>query len=602
MPDSITTLESTQPTRTGYPNPEGLILQRTRDLTKRHRIERGSLARCIVVSPDDLRALHFVYDNPRFAYLERESMAPIHPAVLAAMRLDYYGEEWLSTLVAEYPHLSDDGERIAYTRDWKAGLNDRQTVTSVGKYLTRMFPTLRSDEIRDIVIRHHPSAYVCQWAPDTVEAFVHVAQNGPNSCMRWTKNAVNCMGYHPYECYSPELGWRMAVRVLASEAANPTKYYGRALVNEGIFVRSFGVPKGDEPSDSGYSNSDHELEAWLQSEGIEHKSGWAEGTRLTKIERRNGDVLCPYIDGDQRRIDVGSDYLEIDSYGKYEADTTDGSLSGGCTCSRCGTSTHEDDLYSTYDGCGDEVCEHCLDNHYVSARCHGGEIYVLEQDAIRTMDGDYYVYDDIGHFNIGEIEYGDYSGEYTTLDDMVFDCRGDSWHIRDVDNGFLVRITDASSQYGGEYVDANDAVQDTDGEWWHEDVVGDELYEIDRGTRVGEYGTDDNTVSDKTGGVWHVDDMDTLVFMNDDGDWVEMAAQRTLDGFEDGGPAPVSPDPEQLPSYIGQPEIALTPTGDTYYTTLIREEVTGSFSEVGATTEYRALITPTTPNPVKESA
>ena len=63
----------------------------------------------------------------------------IHGAIWDMM-MQYRPDDW-HQLMLEWPHKAEtDPSRLAYTRDERAGEADRQTVTSIGKYLTRHFP------------------------------------------------------------------------------------------------------------------------------------------------------------------------------------------------------------------------------------------------------------------------------------------------------------------------------------------------------------------------------------------------------------------------------------------------------------------------------
>ena len=76
----------------------------------------------------------------------------LHPAVYDAL-LQYSPISW-HAVVLELPHIATDGVRVAYTRNDEHGEQNRQTVTTVGKYLKRHFPDLRDDVIRDLVALH----------------------------------------------------------------------------------------------------------------------------------------------------------------------------------------------------------------------------------------------------------------------------------------------------------------------------------------------------------------------------------------------------------------------------------------------------------------
>ena len=256
-------------------------------------------------------------------------------------------------LVLEWPHVSEsDPNRIAYTRDDRAGTDDRQTVTTIGKYLRRHFSALRDDQIRDIVALYASDG--CEIVK-TMDGILTALQKGPKSCMQWH----NCLDErHPYRVYDPANGWGMAQRVAVGDVV------GRALVyedaDEGIkcYVRSY------KKVDS-YSPADEILEAWLKSQGYHHHRGWPQGARLAYVEGRHSSFTAPYIDGECQNVSLsrngGKQCLVIDEDGKgglsywvgggtivrttgslltQEEATALGKLHGFCVC--CGKSLSED--------------------------------------------------------------------------------------------------------------------------------------------------------------------------------------------------------------------------------------------------------------------
>jgi hypothetical protein len=86
-------------------------------------------------------------DNYRIWFHREKRSAPMHPAIREAV-YQAPPADW-HLLVLEWPHGSDsDPSRIAYTRSDAHGEADRQTVTSVGKYLARHFPTMPDHDLR----------------------------------------------------------------------------------------------------------------------------------------------------------------------------------------------------------------------------------------------------------------------------------------------------------------------------------------------------------------------------------------------------------------------------------------------------------------------
>ena len=75
----------------------------------------------------------------------------LHPAVVAAFNM-HDPEDW-QQLLLEWPHVATtDGTRLAYTRDERSGQDDRQTLTSLGKYIKQHWPRMADHHIRDFIV------------------------------------------------------------------------------------------------------------------------------------------------------------------------------------------------------------------------------------------------------------------------------------------------------------------------------------------------------------------------------------------------------------------------------------------------------------------
>ena len=79
----------------------------------------------------------------------------LHPVVEHLVKA-YRPNDW-QQLLLEHPHASEsDPNRLAYTRDEAAGKADRQTITSVGKYIKRHWPALPDHVLRDAAALYVP--------------------------------------------------------------------------------------------------------------------------------------------------------------------------------------------------------------------------------------------------------------------------------------------------------------------------------------------------------------------------------------------------------------------------------------------------------------
>jgi hypothetical protein len=383
-------------------------------------------------------------DNYRIWFHREKRAAPMHPAIREAV-YQAPPADW-HLLVLEWPHGSDsDPSRIAYTRSDEHGKANRQTVTSVGKYLARHFPALADHAIRDIAMRHKPYEFKL-W--DTVSGIVRSVQEGPHSCMRWG-NFDRDTDTHPYETYDPKYGWRAAVRLGTNEMIT-----ARCLVNveEMTFVRSYTRRDSSEQ----YSHSDEAIEVWLRDQGFTKRCSWG-GMKLAKITtgRYNDDFWAPYLDGDCKNVADEGDHLLITIDGDYTFDRTDGHADGasGCSCEDCGERVHEDDLRGIGYHCDRQVGECCIGDYTLVHGRGGDQYYIYYGDAIRVND-EYYDPDYISRYDIVQLDDGDYAHR----DDAVYLEQRDIWVSND--DECWVHCTSSCST---EHID--DCVELADGDW-----------------------------------------------------------------------------------------------------------------------------------------
>jgi hypothetical protein len=376
----------------------------------------------------------------------------IHDAVWAAVRLAP-PRNW-QLLVLEYPHKAEtDVNRIAYTRDERSGEANRQTLTTIGKYLMRHFD-LPDHEIRDIVARYTSKGEM--YFVHTVDEMVHVVNNGPHSCMKWSnRGGVNCddgIRRHPYAVYNPMYGWHMAVRKDGDEIV------GRALCisnDDGKYwVRSF--KKGES-----YSYTDEMLEAWLKSQDYKHESGYVEGQKIAKIPAECG-YLAPYIDGNAQDVSDGGDHLYIEERGEFTFNETQGYVSDGNTieCGDCGDHVDEDDAYTVGRHEDNQVCSRCRDNYHV-AICRNGYEYVIHQDDcvyVESQDA-YYHTDYLSSNGIVELENGDYEKEENAVE------VNDEWYH--IDDERIVCDHNCDYQLRSDCTELHDGEWALDDECWY---------------------------------------------------------------------------------------------------------------------------------------
>lgn len=480
-------------------------------------------------------------------FLDLRSRFALHPVVEHLVKA-YRPNDW-QQLLLEHPHIStSDPNRLAYTRDEAAGKADRQTVTSVGKYIKRHWPALP-----DHVLRDAAALYV----PDQIEHgtgiqfLIRGVEFGPRSCMQsgygsipfgerdnrqlksWLGNPEDNdeprWDRHPYAVYVPEFGWGMAIRTSEGQVL------GRCLTwtdpddaSRKVFVRSYARNKGGDLAQSG---SDHTIESWLRERGFVKRDGWPAGAKFAQLCHPNGDYLMPYIDGstgNDRKVSEGWDderkvsYFYRDPDGDYLCDNTNGSATHEDDdeddedyryCEDCDTRVHYEYTYHVgreEDRC---VCDSCINDYTMvrgsrrswSGRSRGSgysEYYIPQDDAqpvysscINSERGceDYYV--DPEH--LPDDVVSTYNDGYAELDDTVR-CTDDEYYF--TDDPCVVELAEECPSTGANYATKDDAWKDGDGNW-HSDRM--DYVEIDGA----KYPEDDCWQCDGTG-LWHRDDED----------------------------------------------------------------------------------------------
>ena len=444
----------------------------------------------------DLQAV--LRKSRRWHYREQHQ-AKLHPAVVTALT-NQRPKEW-HLVVLQHPHIAEDNTRLAYTQSDRKGEANLQTVTSIGKYLKRHWPDTPDHVLHAWASTYSPDDFCLQ---DTKLDIIRAVEFGPSSCMQSTNrysgipfDADNlpalkdgtidedALDTHPYACYDPEFGWKVAVR------KSGDKILGRALVNGTKFVRSYAVPAGE-----GRSEPDACLEAWLEKQGIKQASSWPEGTRLAKLDHpREDGPMCPYLDGSRDNVDVYRNYLEIVSSGEYEAQQTDGTLEeqGGCTCEYCGSRVVEDETY--YVGRHEDRCVgSCCIGNYTLVRSDTGrrynEYYVPDDQAV-CVNGKNYDTENLPD-DIVCLE----DGGYANIDDCV--CIEDEYYHQD---DYRVFPLEEETEDGDHYALKENTWVDGDGKRYHDEKEHWEDYAGDKWTM-------DEPSEEVDGELWRVCDIE----------------------------------------------------------------------------------------------
>lgn len=383
--------------------------------------------------------------RPSFEHIwhaREQNRYPLHPAVREAVMLTS-PIDW-HLLVLQWPHVSiQDAARLAYTRNCEHGAADRQTVTSIPKYLAQHFPNLQSHIVRDICAKF--GSHEFRITHDLDQMLEWLAKS-PKSCMRWDGWSEG--NFHPYKAYDPRFGWGMAVRIDSGEIM------ARALVNEQekCFVRSFGAVDNDR----GHSQCDSALNSWLQAQGYSYDNSWS-GCKLARIER-HGELVAPYIDGDSQHVDDCGDHLVICDDGEYECTSTSGTAEcvNGSHCEHCDSRIGRNDN-SFWSGRYEDrlICESCCDEHYVFAYGVNGNQYYERYDDCTNIGDEYYV---DRYFSDNNIVFAQDANEYMHQDDCVYLENRGEWVSSDCSYAVFCDDTGTNEH-------ADDCVLNDDGEY-----------------------------------------------------------------------------------------------------------------------------------------
>jgi len=407
----------------------------------------------------------------------------------------------LQRLVLEHPRLSVDGVRIAYCVS-EAKRSGAPTVTTIAKYIRRHWPNLKDHEIRDVDALFGPGKLKVL---TTVEEFIDGVQRGPASCMQWYTKKVDDETYyspgghgftprHPYMCYAPEFGWGMVIRTQGDDI------HGRCitLTHEGqkCFVRSYAKPA----SSGSYSETDQQIEAYLQANGYEKLRAWPEGAKLAKVEGRNGsNYMLPFLDPGSDVLEIGGrnlteddDHFYRDDSGYIEASSTDGSYDSEDndyyqTCEDCDESVHEDEICTVGRSDSRCVCESCRDNNYTWALSRGGERRYIRDEDVVNVGNDSYDEQYLSENEIVELSNGDYAhyddvvlvdDEYYLMEDVDSREKSTSDVVYTGDGDYAMRDDCKWCVYNSKWYEENTMTELEDGTWVRDDDYDTHLNEL----------------------------------------------------------------------------------------------------------------------------
>ena len=420
-------------------------------------------------------------------HFELSSKFKLHPVVKTLLK-QHRPADW-QQLLLEWPHVSEtDQSRLAYTRDEKHGQADRQTITTIGKYVKRHWPDLKDHVLRDAQTTYHPDEIEIGQG---IEYLIKAVELGPRSCMqsgygtipfnsedllqlkRWLVNPETEVSWydHPYSVYAPTYGWKMAIRIKDGGIA------GRCLLlDDGenkVFVRSYARAESDERQ----SQTDHILETWLLGAGYKKVGAWPQGAKLDVVDHpsQSSEYLLPYIDGcgeNDRKLALEDDHFEVRYDGNYLCCNTNGTADERelCCCEDCGASVNRDDLYFVHHS-ERYVCEDCHQD-YVWAYSSSDSVQVPRDQTSQLFRSYTHWRRDFSSGRVvdadlpDDVVYIDNREAYCRVDDAVR-CTDEEWYF--VDDPKIVRLAEECPSSGESYAHRSEAWQDSSGNWYSDE-------------------------------------------------------------------------------------------------------------------------------------
>jgi hypothetical protein len=336
----------------------------------------------------------------------------------------------LPVIPFHFLHVSKlDSSKVAYTKDEESGSADRQTQTTVGRYLTAYYPDLDNELIKYINALHQqayqPINVQFATGEQITEIYKSCHDTGLSSCM--TKPDSRYASFcHPTLVYS---AGDLSLAYLTDADGHIT---ARALVwqDKKTYTRIYGNYEtlGAGLKTLGYS-----------SDGDFHQA------KIKRIDDENEPdrLVLPYLDGIQTVSCNSKEWVIIDKYGDIDASSQDGlqKPTRYAVCDSCEDDIHdEDEAYTVYTRRHSTVtwCQYCRDQE--SFWCEGTQEWVRNDREV-TVDGQSYSYWYVED-NANRCEYSD---EYTFEDTVtVYTSETDTeeWleAIAD-DESFICRVT-----------------------------------------------------------------------------------------------------------------------------------------------------------------
>jgi len=326
------------------------------------------------------------------------------------------------TMPSHFVHRArNKPENIAYTPNLQYLIGDRQLSIRPGRYLSREFPFMDNEQIKDAVASFTADIamqrlFFAESSDDAEEIY----QDGPSSCMD---------GSHTFEtvCHPSRVYFSPDTTVVALRRQNGSRgYSARAVVNKNDKV--FGRVYGDEGV----------LSRLLKDLGYRYNERALNGCRLAAIDNGDycsGSYVFPYIDGfcyafgivedsDGEWFIPSNDSME--DMQTIDADATQGyaHFDQGRYCEWC---EERRDIEFTTIHTGTDVCQSCIDNYFVEAHnLHGWTSWVEinNEDLVKSECQDQFFVNYEAAINNGFL-YCEYNDDYMRADDLLEDISGE---------------------------------------------------------------------------------------------------------------------------------------------------------------------------------
>lgn len=376
-----------------------------------------------------------------------------------------------------FPHLSikpGNAGMVAYTESAAKGALDRQSVMKPGRFIRQFgYDHLTDEDVKRLAAKVMASAKLTYHHSRERGDYSRVYQTGPNSCMAYgplssrgtfDHTYVDGEFVHPAEVYAHpennlELVWGEVEGEVVSRAVvnTRTKTYPRIYGKESV------------------ARSKEKLKEYLAELGYSQSSDALDDEKLLLLNPDDypDAIICPYIDPNNRGVDIRADHLVVGGYEQANHET-------GCLfrndpakptwiCACC-NDAHDEDEESWVDENGDSICENCLDNHTYAFSLSASESRYVHESCVvyrllgtitdRTLRHYDYVYEgcsSLGRHGLAELSSDFYDessaaereqcveyegGDYVLTDDMssfglFYD--EDGGVARDIDEWAVVR-------------------------------------------------------------------------------------------------------------------------------------------------------------------